>query len=91
MDISIRSMLTAGVTMLGLSALTHEHLPATVPAAAVLAWLYLVIAGTLIAFTAYCLHATLKALLAHEDVRLQSGRQGRVCHTFRAQRRSPGP
>lgn len=46
-------MITGGVAMSFISLGTHERLPAHVPLGAIAAWAYLVLAGSLVGFTAY--------------------------------------
>jgi drug/metabolite transporter (DMT)-like permease len=46
-------MLCGGIVLLGLSAMSGEHLAPSTPAIAWLAWVYLVIFGSLVSFSAY--------------------------------------
>jgi drug/metabolite transporter (DMT)-like permease len=46
-------MICGGLVLMGLSAATGESLPANIEPQAAAAWLYLVVAGTLVAFNAY--------------------------------------
>lgn len=46
-------MVAGGVAMIAMSLVTREQLPAEVPLSALVAWVYLVIVGSLVGFTAY--------------------------------------
>ncbi|MBX3226931.1 MAG: EamA family transporter [Labilithrix sp.] len=46
-------MICGGAIMLAISAASGEHMPPTLDASAALAWLYLVVLGSLVGFTAY--------------------------------------